>query len=303
MHTGIISNSDECIPLAYTLANQGLQVCIFFSPPPDNYICEKVTKLLQIAGIPYTIEKDPKTDVYKWLAKEHPPVIFILGYKYLLEVKKIEVLNITAFNIHSGPLPSFRGPVPVFWQLKQGQPSLGISIHRLSAKFDDGEVVWKKETPNMPYYNYSYVHQLFSRLCVEGVQFILQAMQSRMPLPDIREKGKVPAYHKRPQLADVMINWPVMTAAEISNLIRACNPWNKGAQTLFNQQEIKLMDAAVLDTPVVEAAGTILQDDDRLLIACADGKVINVNMLYTGDFFVPAYHAAAWGFLKGKIFG
>lgn len=303
MHIGIICNSDECIPLAYTLANQGLQLCIFFSPPPDNYICEKVTKLLQVARIPYTIEKDPKKDVYDWMEKEHPPVIFILGYKYLLDVKKIGILNMAAFNIHYGALPAFRGPVPVFWQLKQGQPSLEISIHRLSAKFDDGEVVWKKETPNMPYYNYSYVHQLFSRLCIEGVQFILQVMQSQLPLPGILEKEKKSEYYKRPQLADVMINWQMMTAEEICNLARACNPWNKGAQTFFNKQEVKFMDAVVVHTPVSDTAGTILQDDERLLVACADGKMINVNMLYTGDFFVPAYHATAWGFLKGKIFG
>lgn len=299
MHIGIICNSDECIPLAYTLANQGLQLCIFFSPPPDNYICEKVTKLLQVARIPYTTEKDPKKDVYDWMEKERPSVIFILGYKYLLDVKKTGVV----FNIHYGALPAFKGPVPVFWQLKQGQPSLEISIHRLSAKFDDGEVVWKKETPNMPYYNYSYVHQLFSRLCIEGVQFILQLMQSQLPLPDIQKKNNKSEYYKRPQLADVMINWQMMTAEEICNLTRACNPWNKGAQTFFNKQEVKFMDAVVVHTPASDAAGTILQDDERLLVACADGKMINVNMLYTGDFFVPAYHAAAWGFLRGKVFG
>jgi len=303
MYIGIISNSDECIPLAYTLANQGLQVCVFLSPSPDNYINEKVIKLLQTARIPYTIEKHPKADVYNWLMKERLPVIFVLGYKYLLDVKKIGMLNIAAFNIHYGALPSFRGPVPVFWQLKRGRPSLEVSIHRLSEKFDDGAVVWKKDTPDMPYYNYSYVHQLFSRLCIEGVQFILRMLQSHLPLPDMRDSKTKSEYQKRPQLADVTINWQTMTAVEICNLVRACNPWNKGAQTFFNKQEVKFMDALVVHTLVTEMAGTIVQSDERLLIACADGQMINVNMLYSGDFFVPAYHAAAWGFLKGKIFG
>ncbi|SFD79599.1 methionyl-tRNA formyltransferase [Chitinophaga sp. CF118] len=303
MHIGIISNSDECILLAYTLANHGFQVCVFFSPPPDNYIHQKVTTLLHSINIPCTIEQDQKTDVYNWLEQKGLAVVFVLGYRYLLDVKIFGKLNISAFNIHYGPLPSFRGPVPVFWQLKQGESSLEISIHRLSSKFDDGEVVWKKETSNLPHYNYSYVHQLFSRLCIEGVEFILSVIKSQFPLPDLRAKSKISAYYKRPQLTDVMINWDTMKGEEICDLVRACNPWNKGAQTLFYQQEAKLMDAQLMNDSSTERAGTILDNNECILIACADTKIIKVGMLYVSDYFIPAYQAEVWGFVKGKVFG
>lgn len=300
MNIGIISNSDELIPLAHTLAGKGFRVCIFLSPPPDNYLFQKTLSWLQSANITFSIEADHKKDVYRWLEKNNPDAVFVLGYKYLLDVKKFSV---PAFNIHYGTLPSFRGPVPVFWQLKQGQSFIGLSIHKLTAKFDDGAVVWTKRTDNLPHYNYSYIHQLFSRLCIEGVLFILHQLQQQLPLPDIKVNGVIPAYHKRPQLADVLINWREMKGEEICDLIRACNPWNKGALTSFNQQEVKIMDAVKVNLTVAESAGTIVHDEEFLRVACADGTVININMLSLNGFFVPAYQALTWGLIKGRKFG
>jgi methionyl-tRNA formyltransferase len=297
MNIAIISNSDEFIPLAYTLASQGKQLSIFLSPPQDPYIFQKVSGWLQSANIPFVMEADHQTDVYRWLEQTKPDVLFVFGYRYLLDVKQIRM---PAFNIHGGPLPSFRGPSPVFWQLKRGLPFVELSIQRLSAKFDDGAVVWTKRVDNLPHYNYSFVQQLFSHLCIEGVSFILQ---QQLSVPDLTLDTEIGAYHKRPQLADVLINWQQMKAKEICDLIRACNPWNKGALTVFNQQEVKIMDAVVVDVVVSEAAGTIVQDEEFLLVACRDGDIVNINMLFVNEFFVPAYQAMTWGFVKGKIFG
>src|SRR3954468_25095067 len=105
MNIAIIANSDEFIPLAYTLANQGRQLTIFLSPPQDPYILAKVSAWLQSTNIPFVTETDHHTDVYRWLEQNKPDVLFVFGYKYLLDVNKI---SIPAFNIHGGPLPSFR---------------------------------------------------------------------------------------------------------------------------------------------------------------------------------------------------
>ncbi|TWV93287.1 hypothetical protein [Chitinophaga pinensis] len=81
-------------------------------------------------------------------------------------------------------------------------------------------------------------------VCIEGVWGILAAIRQRLPLPVISNEKTPAKYHKRPQLQDVLINWEKMTPLEVGNLIRACNPWNRGAITIFNGQELKLMDGA-----------------------------------------------------------
>ncbi|WP_343670429.1 formyltransferase family protein [Chitinophaga sp.] len=294
MNIGIITASDQFLSLAYTLANNNLQVCIFFAPGQDAYVNQKVNVLAARFAL---VSGRQNADVYNWLEQRKPTVVFVYGYPHLLDVARF---SMPVFNIHAGPLPAFRGPVPVFWQLKMGMPQLCLSIHVLTARFDAGPVVWLKNIPDQPHYNYALVHQVFSQLVIEGVFFILNALASGMPLPEI--PGAVPAtYHKRPVATDVQIDWGRMSATEICNLVRACNPWNKGAAARAHGQEIKLMDGVQTGMKTTLPPGSIVNEGAQLLIAAGDGQLIQVNMLLLEDIFVPAYQAVFYGIKKGLI--
>lgn len=304
MKIAIVSNSDAFFPLAYALLGQRLPVSLFYSPGEEEYTNQKVAAFTQQAGIVVTEERHPDKDPYHWLLQGGFGACFIIGYKHLVQLDRLKDCPTPLFNIHYGPLPAYRGPIPLFWQLKRGENKLGLCIHRLSQKFDDGPVVWLKETDNLPHYNYKSVSQLFNQLCVEGVFYILQLMLNRLPLPVVKRDGVTAAYQKKPGLSEVMISWQQMGAAEICNLIRAGNPWNKGAITFFKGQEVKLMDTLM----VAEAAhpaepGTIIDDEGQLHISCGDGVSLQVNMLFYNDFFLPAYQCRQWGFVKGQKFG
>jgi methionyl-tRNA formyltransferase len=302
---GIISNTDSFIPFTYTLAAQGLQVHVFFSPSPDVFVNQKVAAFIQQSKIPYTEERNTTKDIYQWLQNGNYDVCFMLGYAHLIKLDRIRSQTIRIFNIHFGPLPGFRGPVPVFWQLKKGAETVGLAIHELSPKFDDGPVVWQKNTPNLPHYNYQSVNDLLGRLCVEGVFYILQLLMQRMPLPHVNTINTPMAYQKRPGLNDVLIDWGGMTAADICNLIRAGNPWNKGALTFFKGQEVKLMDAVIVAdfSDKGFSAGTIIADEQCLHIYCQDGRVLNINMLFFCDAFLPTYLGKTMGLVKGEKLG
>ena len=43
-------------------------------------------------------------------------------------------------NIHPSLLPAYRGPVPVFWQMRDGAET-GVTVHRLDAGLDTGDIV------------------------------------------------------------------------------------------------------------------------------------------------------------------
>ena len=301
MRIGIISNCDQFIPMAYTLANQGLQVCIFYAPSEDVIAHQKVTGFIQATGLPFRQELSQADDVYQWLEDVKPETVFVYGYRHLLDVSRFN--GIPAYNIHPGPLPSFRGPSPAFWQLKTGQPTLGFTIHELSSRFDAGKVVWTRSIANLPQYHYGMVNQLCSQLCVEGVAIILNAVRKLAPFPEIAPTDAAEAYHKRPQLKDVLIDWDKMDAVEICNLIRACNPWNKGALTVFQGQEVKLMDGMVTELQTAHPPGTMMVRGDGLYIACAGGKSIKSNMLYMHDGYLPSYHTSIYGLNHGARLG
>lgn len=301
MRIGIISDSDCCIPLAGTLVSQSVQVELFYSLSPDSFTNQKVKAFAEQFHIPLTEEKQKDYDIYEWIQKGKFTVCFIVGYSRLIRLDKLKNLSNNLFNIHFGPLPAFRGPVPVFWQLKYGVEKLGMAIHRLNKNFDEGAVVWVKEIPNLSHYNFRSVMQLFSELCVEGAFFVLQCLMSRLSLIEIDRKHISPSFQKRPLLQDVSIDWEHITANDICNLTRAGNPWNKGAIAFFKKQEIKLIDARI-SGDCIEPAGTIISIDDKLKIACSDGKSIEVAMLYYMDSYQPSYNFKQLYGSVGEIF-
>jgi methionyl-tRNA formyltransferase len=302
MRIGIISNSDLFIPLAYTLATQRLQVLLYYAPSQDTIINQKVQGFISQLQLPCNQEQNIKTDLYRWLKENKPDVCFVVGYRHRINLERLAGCTSWIFNIHFGPLPEFRGPIPVFWQLKLGEPQIGLAIHRLSQQYDEGAVVWTKKIENLPHFNYQSVNQLFSQLCVEGCFYVLQLIMNRLPLPDLMQDATAACFMKKPTLQDVLIDWQKMSAMEICNLIRACNPWNKGAITSFKGQELKFMDGYVVENKTSETtAGTIVSDENTLQICCRDGKLLQVNTLYYNDCFIPTYHCRQWGLMKGQI--
>ena len=310
VHIGIVSDSDSFIPLAITLYSQQMQVSLYYVPSQEDIINQKVHAFLQQVPISLTEEKNQGRDLYQWLQKGKMDVCFIIGYRHLIHLDRLKQVYTTLFNIHFGLLPMFKGPSPVFWQLKLGCEKIGVSIHRLSTKFDEGPVVWMKETDNQKYYNYKLATQLLSQLCMEGAFFIINCLTNGLAIPNLDRSSVIPAYYKRPGLQEVAIDWKQTDADGICNLIRACNPWNKGAIALFKGQEVKLTDAVIVHEDseaetkniLSATAGTIVEDDGCLHICCKDGNIIQVNMLFFQESFIPTYYGRTFGFRKGDKF-
>jgi methionyl-tRNA formyltransferase len=46
-------------------------------------------------------------------------------------------------NIHQGKLPNYRGMPPGFWELYNGEQSAGVTLHRVAAELDAGEILFR----------------------------------------------------------------------------------------------------------------------------------------------------------------
>lgn len=61
---------------------------------------------------------------------------------------KKEIINMPRFgciNLHWALLPNFRGPFPSFWGLFEGKEKLGVTIHYIDEKFDEGDIIQQEE--------------------------------------------------------------------------------------------------------------------------------------------------------------
>ncbi|MCR4403011.1 MAG: hypothetical protein NUW12_09585 [Firmicutes bacterium] len=61
-----------------------------------------------------------------------------------------EVLSIPRYgciNVHSGKLPEYRGMLPTFWQMLNGEPSATVTVHVMAPKVDDGPIIMERQVP------------------------------------------------------------------------------------------------------------------------------------------------------------
>ena len=70
-------------------------------------------------------------------ANEH-----LLFFVYYDEIIKEPILSsYTALNVHPGFLPEYRGVSPIYWQIMEKQQIGAITVHRMSAGIDEGDIV------------------------------------------------------------------------------------------------------------------------------------------------------------------
>lgn len=304
----IISDSDYFVETAGALTSCGCQVLLYFSQSHDNYINERVLQFCNASKIQIFIESS-SSDLYTWIIKNNPDITFIFGYSKLINIDRLT--NKQIFNIHYGSLPEYKGPSPVFWQLKNGENELCVTIHKLNNKFDEGAVVWFKKTKNTDYMNFKIANLILSKIVVEGVMYLINFLvinKLQNIIEFTKEANAISKYYKRPQLNDVLIKWDAMSSKEIINLVKACNPWNKGAITYCNGNECKLLDATIVqwDSQSDEffkthskIGGTIISTDDKLLLYTIDNMILKVDTLFYLEAFINSRHLKHYNIKAG----
>ena len=54
-------------------------------------------------------------------------------------------LSMGCINVHGAPLPKYRGLMPAFWVLKNGENKTAVTVHDLAEKLDDGDILVQKD--------------------------------------------------------------------------------------------------------------------------------------------------------------
>lgn len=67
-------------------------------------------------------------------------IILMSCYSKRLPGELINIADKGCFNMHPSLLPQYRGPEPIFWQMKEAS-EMGVSWHQVSHAFDAGDLV------------------------------------------------------------------------------------------------------------------------------------------------------------------
>ncbi len=93
-------------------------------------------------GVPHRVITDSNDAAYVRHIRELSPDL-IVSYS-APQIIKAELLSIPKYgviNVHGALLPDYRGCLPSFWYLYMDEKLGGATVHYMSAKIDDGDII------------------------------------------------------------------------------------------------------------------------------------------------------------------
>lgn len=131
-----------------------------------------------------------------------------LGAVYGAPILRQELFGIPAlgtFGIHHGRVPDYRGRKTTFWEIYNGEKVAGVTIQRINAGIDTGDVVRSGEVTigNKGYGRIEReTQELGQRLFVEAILEARAGLTSRQPQPSA--KGR---HYGQPKATDFLRLW------------------------------------------------------------------------------------------------
>jgi methionyl-tRNA formyltransferase len=304
MKIAILCNDRLGLPAMQLLFQQQLVVAVGTSDRVSE-----ITMLLekQCASVlaPFQIftKNNLESTLGIWLREHQPDVVLIKTFPWKIPASLLSIPQFGFINFHYAPLPQFRGTNPLFWMIRNREPVGGVTVHQIDENLDTGDILFTKEVPIYPEASFG---MLIGQLAYTGLELtttLLQSLMNKTLIPEKQDSSQA-KWYSQPKAEDLFIDWKTMTSMEVRALVKACNPWQKGAVTRYKGWAFGITDISLsfMTVPTETTAGTVIAIDvpNGLQIVCADGKAIKIEVVYSEEGYFPGHKMTQFGLRKGE---
>jgi methionyl-tRNA formyltransferase len=81
------------------------------------------------------------------LLRELRPDVAVVDGTYILKPVLFDLPTFGSINLHCGKVPEYRGSPPAFWELYDGADQVGVTVHRVTEKLDEGPILFERTLP------------------------------------------------------------------------------------------------------------------------------------------------------------
>ncbi|MCB0063036.1 MAG: hypothetical protein KDE19_13015 [Caldilineaceae bacterium] len=89
----------------------------------------------------YGIHRLRHAETTAFLRSLAPDLVCVACFPWRIPPALLAIPTFGFVNLHPSLLPAYRGPAPLFWQLRDGLRTIGITAHWMDATFDTGDIV------------------------------------------------------------------------------------------------------------------------------------------------------------------
>src|SRR5262249_38699960 len=112
--------------------------------PKEEVWWHSCVALAEREGIPVHYAEKIDDEWIGRIAAMAPSVIYSFFYRNLLPQRLLDCAALGAYNLHGALLPDYRGRASVNWVLVNGETETGVTLHRMVARADAGDIVGRR---------------------------------------------------------------------------------------------------------------------------------------------------------------
>ncbi len=276
------------------LLKNGIEICAVFTHtdnPNENIWFDSVAKLAALHDIPVYAPEDINHPL--WVEKIRlwqPDVLFSFYYRNMVKQEILDIPQGGCFNLHGSLLPKYRGRCPVNWVLINGEKQTGVTLHYMTARPDEGDIVAQRKIDIADEDTALTLHQKSVKAAAAMLDEILPDIKAGN-VKAVKQDESQATYFGGRRPADGEIDWS-QSNVQVRNLVRAVTMPYPGAFSYIGGRKCYFWDVSLVNdndkavkvATAQQSPGMVLSVEP-LIIKCGKGAIaVNAGQAETGIY-------------------
>ncbi len=272
MKVVFMGTPDFAVPALERLIKEHNVVCVYTREPKLSGRGNKLNKtpvhlVAEANGIevrtPKTLRNAEEQQKFSELKAD---VAVVAAYGLILPLPVLEAYPFGCLNLHASLLPRWRGAAPIQRAVEAGDAKSGVTVMHVAEGLDTGDMLLKGEVEITSATTGGELHDKLALQGADLISRVLADIKSFVPQPQPQD---VACYAAKIDKAECKLDFN-QKAEVLCRKIRAFNPY-PAMFFEYGGERFKVLEAHKAEK--YAPAGTIIEDSNSLLIACADGAL------------------------------
>lgn len=242
-----------------------------------NFVKSKNLNLIEFNESPNEIECIQK------IKELNPDIGVVCSYNHKLSNDFIKSARMGYINCHPSLLPDYRGAMPYFHIVNNGEKYSGVTLHFMDENFDTGDIIYQEKFELMTTETMGTLFNRTTYMLSDALIKILSDIQKGVEIKRINQKDK------KGILAPKMNGYFKINFKndidKIDCLIRAANPFFN-AYCYFRNVNVKVIKAHKIELKHNFEFGKIVEANEKRLNVAASKGLISFDVFQVGTWGV-----------------
>lgn len=277
MKVVFMGTPDFAVPALERLIKEHDVVCVYTREPKFSGRGNKLNKTpVHLVAEANGIEvRTPKTlrnsEEQRKFTELKADIAVVAAYGLLLPLPILEAYPFGCLNLHASLLPRWRGAAPIQRAVEAGDAKSGVTVMQVAEGLDTGDMLLKGEVEISSTTTGGELHDKLALQGAELISRVLADIKSFVPQPQPQDGA---CYAAKIDKAECKLDFN-QKADVLCRKIRAFNPY-PAMFFEYGGERFKVLEAHKVEK--YAPAGTIIEDNNSLLITCADGA-LNITQI------------------------